>query len=165
MFESLTEKLSKVFRKIKGRGVLTEENIKEALKEVRIALLEADVNYRVVKKFIEDVKKRAIGQEVLESLTPGQQVIKIVYEELKRLMGETATELNLRGNPPYVIMLVGLQGSGKTTTAAKLALFLKKKGRNPYLVSADPYRPAALEQLKKLASQRFGRKKKRKLKN
>jgi len=153
MFGALTEKLNKVFKKIKGRGVLTEENIKEALKEVRLALLEADVNYKVVKKFIEDVRERAVGQEVLESLTPGQQLIKIVNEELVKLMGSTAQQLQFKGAPPYFLMLVGLQGSGKTTTAAKLARFLKKKGRHPFLVSADVYRPAAIDQLIKLAKQ------------
>lgn len=153
MFGVLTEKLNRVFKKIKGRGVLTEENIKDALKEVRLALLEADVNYKVVKKFIEDVRRRAIGQEVLESLTPGQQIIKIVNEELTKLMGSTAQQLQFRGSPPYFLMLVGLQGSGKTTTAAKLARYLKKKGRHPFLVSADVYRPAAVEQLIKLAKQ------------
>ncbi len=153
MFDSLTEKLNKVFKKIRGRGVLTEENIKEALKEVRLALLEADVNYKVVKRFIEDVKERAIGQEILESLTPGQQLIKIVNEELTKLMGSTAQKLQFKGSPPYPIMLVGLQGSGKTTTAAKLANYLKKKGRHPFLVPADIYRPAAIDQLIKLARQ------------
>ena len=153
MFELLSEKLNKVFKKITGRGVLTEENIKDALKEVRLALLEADVNYKVVKRFIEDVRQRAIGQEVMESLTPGQQIIKIVNEELTKLMGEKAQGLQLKGSPPHIIMLVGLQGSGKTTTAAKLAHFLKKRGRHPYLVPADIYRPAAIEQLKKLAAQ------------
>ncbi len=153
MFGALTEKLNKVFKKIKGRGVLTEENIKDALKEVRLALLEADVNYKVVKRFVEDVRKRAVGQEVLESLTPGQQIIKIVNEELTKLMGSTAQQLQFKGTPPYFLMLVGLQGSGKTTTAAKLARYLKKKGRHPFLVSADVYRPAAIDQLIKLAEQ------------
>jgi signal recognition particle subunit SRP54 len=116
-------------------------------------LLEADVNYKVVKKFVEDIRQGAMGQEVLDSLTPGQQVIKIVYEELIRLMGGSRQELNLTGRTPFALMLVGLQGSGKTTTAGKLALHLRKKGRNPYLVPADIYRPAAIEQLKKLGSQ------------
>jgi signal recognition particle subunit SRP54 len=153
MFESLSEKLSKTFKKLKGQGKLTEKNIQEALKEVRMALLEADVNYKVVKKFVEDIRQSAMGQEVLDSLTPGQQVIKIVYEELIRLMGGSRQELNLTGRPPFILMLVGLQGSGKTTTAGKLALHLRKKGRNPYLVPADIYRPAAIEQLQKLGSQ------------
>lgn len=153
MFESLSEKLSKTFKKLKGQGKLTEKNIEEALKEVRMALLEADVNYKVVKKFVEDIRQSAMGQEVLDSLSPGQQVIKIVYEELIRLMGGSRQELNLTGRPPFILMLVGLQGSGKTTTAGKLALHLRKKGRNPYLVPADIYRPAAIEQLQKLGSQ------------
>ncbi|MCU0594582.1 MAG: signal recognition particle protein [Desulfobacterota bacterium] len=153
MFESLSEKLGRTFKKLKGQGRLTEKNIQEALKEVRMALLEADVNYKVVKKFVEDIRQSAMGQEVLDSLTPGQQVIKIVYEELIRLMGGARQELNLTGRTPFTLMLVGLQGSGKTTTAGKLALHLRKKGRNPYLVPADIYRPAAIDQLKKLGSQ------------
>ena len=153
MFESLSEKLSKTFKKLRGQGKLTEKNIEEALKEVRMALLEADVNYKVVKKFVEDIRQSSMGQEVLDSLTPGQQVIKIVYEELIRLMGGSRQELNLTGRTPFTLMLVGLQGSGKTTTAGKLALHLRKKGRNPYLVPADIYRPAAIEQLQKLGSQ------------
>ena len=153
MFESLSEKLGRTFKKLRGQGRLTEKNIQEALKEVRMALLEADVNYKVVKKFVEDIRQSAMGKEVLDSLTPGQQVIKIVYEELIRLMGGTRQELSLTGRTPFTVMLVGLQGSGKTTTAGKLALHLRKKGRNPYLVPADIYRPAAIEQLKKLGSQ------------
>jgi signal recognition particle subunit SRP54 len=153
MFESLSEKLSRTFKKLRGQGKLTEKNIQEALKEVRMALLEADVNYKVVKKFVEDIRQSATGQEVLDSLTPGQQVIKIVNEELIRLMGGSRQELNLTGRTPFALMLVGLQGSGKTTTAGKLALHLRKKGRNPYLVPADIYRPAAIEQLQKLGSQ------------
>jgi signal recognition particle subunit SRP54 len=153
MFESLSEKLSRTFKKLKGQGRLTEKNIQEALKEVRMALLEADVNYKVVKKFVEDIRQSAMGQEVLDSLTPGQQVIKIVYQELTRLMGGSRQELDLTGRTPFTLMLVGLQGSGKTTTAGKLALHLRKKGRNPYLVPADIYRPAAIDQLKKLGSQ------------
>ena len=153
MFESLSEKLSRTFKKLRGQGKLTEKNIEEALKEVRMALLEADVNYKVVKKFVEDIRQSAMGREVLDSLTPGQQVIKIVHEELIRLMGGSRQELNLTGRTPFALMLVGLQGSGKTTTAGKLALHLRKKGRNPYLVPADIYRPAAIEQLQKLGSQ------------
>ncbi len=152
MFESLTEKLNRTFKNLRGRGRLTEGNIQDAMKEVRLALLEADVNYKVVKGLVEDIRARAVGQEVLESLTPGQQVIKIVNEELVRLMGETGHELNLTGRPPFVIMLVGLQGSGKTTTAAKLARHLRSKGRNPYLVPADVYRPAAIDQLETLGA-------------
>jgi signal recognition particle subunit SRP54 len=153
MFESLSEKLSRTFKKLRGQGKLTEKNIQEALKEVRMALLEADVNYKVVKKFVEDIRESAMGQDVLDSLTPGQQFIKIVNEELIRLMGGSRRELNLTGRTPFVLMLVGLQGSGKTTTAGKLALHLRKKGRSPYLVPADIYRPAAIEQLQKLGSQ------------
>ncbi len=153
MFEGLTEKLNRVFKKVTGRGRLSEDNIKEALREVRLALLEADVNYKVVKDFIEGVKAKAIGVEVLESLTPGQQFIKIVRDELVSLMGSENSGLMLTGKGPHCIMLVGLQGSGKTTTAAKLALFLRRKGRNPYLVPADVQRPAAIDQLKKLGAQ------------
>ena len=153
MFDSLSEKLNRVFKKLKGRGRLTEANIQDALKEVRLALLEADVNYKVVKKLIEDIRGRAIGQDVLESLTPGQQIIKIVNEELSRLMGESRKGLELVGESPYSLMLVGLQGSGKTTTAAKLARHLRKQGKHPYLVPADTYRPAAVDQLKKLGLQ------------
>lgn len=153
MFDSLSEKLNRVFKKLKGRGRLTEANIQDALKEVRLALLEADVNYKVVKRLIEDIRERAVGQDVLESLTPGQQIIKIVNEELSRLMGESRAELELIGESPYSLMLVGLQGSGKTTTAAKLASYLRKQGRHPYLVPADIYRPAAVDQLKKLGLQ------------
>jgi signal recognition particle subunit SRP54 len=150
MFESLTEKLNRTFKNLRGRGRLSETNIQDALKEVRLALLEADVNYKVVKNLVEEIRLRAVGQEVLDSLTPGQQVVKIVNEELVRLMGGTGSEINLAGRTPLVLMLVGLQGSGKTTTAAKLARRLRSKGRNPYLVPADVYRPAAIHQLKRL---------------
>lgn len=153
MFESLSEKLNRTFKKLTGRGRLTEKNVQDALKEVRLALLEADVNYKVVKKLIADIRERAVGQEVLESLTPGQQIVKIVNEELTSLMGEALTGLDLVGRTPHSLMLVGLQGSGKTTTAAKLARHLRKKGRNPYLVPADVYRPAAVDQLKKLGAE------------
>ena len=153
MFDNLSQKLNKTFKKLKGHGKLNESNIEDALKEVRLALLEADTNYKVVKKLIEDIRGRAIGREVLDSLTPGQQVVKIVNEELTRLMGTTSQPLQLTGRTPFVIMLVGLQGSGKTTTAGKLALHLRKQGRNPYLVPADIYRPAAMEQLKRLGAQ------------
>jgi len=153
MFENLSDKLDSAFRKLKGHGKLSEKNIEAGLKEVRMALLEADVHYRVAKKFIADVKERALGQEVLASLTPGQQVVKIVNEELTELMGSSHEDLNLSGSSPVALMLVGLQGSGKTTTAGKLAVFLRSKGRKPYLVPADVYRPAAIDQLKKLGSQ------------
>ncbi|MCP4681518.1 MAG: signal recognition particle protein [Desulfobacterales bacterium] len=153
MFESLTEKLNGVFKKVTGRGKLNEANVQDALKEVRLALLEADVNYKVVKKLVEDMRTRAVGQEVLDSLTPGQQLIKIVNEELTRLMGEAHQGLRLIGRTPHSLMLIGLQGSGKTTSAAKLAVYLRKQGRHPYLVPADIYRPAAIDQLKKLGAQ------------
>ena len=153
MFENLSEKLNLTFKKLRGHGRLSEKNIQDALQEVRLALLEADVNYKVVKKFIEDIRQQAMGQEVLESLTPGEQVVKIVQGELTRLMGGARQELNLIGRTPFSIMLVGLQGSGKTTTAGKLALHLRKHGRNPLLVPADIYRPAAVDQLRKLGSQ------------
>jgi signal recognition particle subunit SRP54 len=147
MFENLTEKLQKVFRDLRGHGKLTPENIEAALREVRLALLEADVNYRVVKDFIATIAERAVGKDVLESLTPGQQVIKIVHQELVELLGGQTEQLKLDGRQPVVIMLAGLQGSGKTTTAAKLAKMLKSRGRRPYLVPADVYRPAAIDQL------------------
>jgi len=153
MFESLSDKLNTVFKKLKGHGKLTEKNIEEGLKEVRMALLEADVHYRVVKSFIANIKKRSMGQEVMGSLTPGQQVVKIVNEELTDLMGSQHQALNLSGSTPVSLMLVGLQGSGKTTTAGKLATFLRKQGRKPYLVPADVYRPAAIDQLQKLGNQ------------
>jgi signal recognition particle subunit SRP54 len=153
MFDSLNEKLNSVFKKLKGQGKLTEKNIESGLKEVRMALLEADVHYKVVKTLISDIKTRALGKEVLTSLTPGQQVIKIVNDELTELMGSEHEELSLSGSKPASIMLVGLQGSGKTTTAGKLAVFLRKNNRKPYLVPADVYRPAAIEQLTKLGEQ------------
>ena len=153
MFDNLSDKLESVFKKLKGHGKLTEKNIADGLKEVRMALLEADVHYKVVKQFIADVKERSLGQEVMTSLTPGQQVIKIVNEELGQLMGSTHEGLNLSGTHPFGVMLVGLQGSGKTTTAGKLAVYLRKMGKKPYLVPADVYRPAAIDQLQKLAVQ------------
>lgn len=154
MFEGISEKLGSTLKRIRGYGKLSESNIQEALREVRLSLLEADVNFKVVRDFIESVKGRALGEEVIQSLTPGQQFIKIVYEELVRVLGEKSSELDLRATPPVVLMLVGLQGSGKTTTAAKLAKSIKEKyKRKPYLVPADVYRPAAIEQLKVLAGQ------------
>lgn len=146
-FENLSEKLQNVFRNLRGKGRLTEEDVKLGLKEVRMALLEADVNFKVVKQFVKAVEERAIGSDVLESLTPGQQVIKIVNEELVGLMGGEGEKLVLK--PQMVIMMVGLQGAGKTTTAAKLAGKFKSQGRRPLLVACDVYRPAAVEQLKK----------------
>ncbi|MBW6485048.1 MAG: signal recognition particle protein [Syntrophobacterales bacterium] len=153
MFENLSDKLDVIFRKLKGKGRLDEENIQAALKEIRIALLEADVNFRVVRDFIEEVKKRAVGQEVIESITPGQQVVKIVHERLIELMGTTSSQIRFGGRIPAPIMLVGLQGCGKTTTAVKLARLVAAGGKRVYLVSADVYRPAAMEQLKVLGEQ------------
>jgi signal recognition particle subunit SRP54 len=153
MFENLSDKLNSAFKKLKGHGKLNESNIEEGLREVRMALLEADTHYKVVKELIAGIKARAVGKEVMASLTPAQQVIKIVNEELTSLMGSTNEDLNLSGQAPVSIMLVGLQGSGKTTTAGKLAVFLRKEGRKPYLVPVDVYRPAAIDQLKKLGEQ------------
>ncbi len=153
MFETLTNKLESIFKKLKGKGLLKEEDVELALKEIRLALLEADVNFKVVKEFIQKIKEKAVGKEVLESLTPGQQVIKIVNEQLCELLGKTNSRIQLSPNPPTVIMLVGLHGSGKTTTAAKLARNFKKEGRRPMLVAADLQRPAAIDQLIALGSQ------------
>ncbi|MBI4773556.1 MAG: signal recognition particle protein [Deltaproteobacteria bacterium] len=153
MFDSLTEKLEGAFKKLRSRGRLTPENIQSGLREVRMALLEADVHYKVTKDFVKSVQERAVGSEVLKSLTPAQQVIKIVHEELIALMGGQSQELNLQGPRPHVVMLVGLQGSGKTTTAGKLALHLTRKGRSCYMVSTDVYRPAAIKQLEKVGQQ------------
>ena len=153
MFDSVSDKLNEVFKKLKGHGKLTEKNVEEGLRQVRMALLEADVHYKVVKQFIADIKGRALGQEVLGSLTPGQQVIKIVNEELTALLGGEHQQISLKGTAPVSVMLVGLQGSGKTTTAGKLAVYLRKQGRTPYLVPADVYRPAAIDQLRKLGEQ------------
>ncbi len=150
MFDSLTDKLNEVFKRLRGHGTLSEENIAEALREVRLALLEADVNFKVVRSFLERVRERAVGREVLQSLTPGQQVVKVVFEELAALMGGTQARLQRAGQPPSVLMLVGLQGSGKTTTAGKLARHLKEQGQRPLLVAADLQRPAAQEQLQTL---------------
>ena len=149
-FESLSDKLQNIFKNLRGKGRLSEADVKAALKEVRMALLEADVNFKVVKQFVKAVEERAVGQEVMNSLTPGQMVIKIVNEELVRLMGGQAVELSLRpASEITVIMMVGLQGAGKTTTTAKLAGKLKSRGRRPLLVACDVYRPAAIDQLKK----------------
>jgi len=150
MFENLTDKLERAFRLIKGEGRITEVNISETMKEIRRALLDADVNYKIAKSFTDTVKDKAIGQEVLKSVKPGQMIVKIVRDELARLMGENASDLNLKGNP-CIILLAGLQGSGKTTFAGKLANYLKlKRGRQPLLVACDIYRPAAIEQLRVL---------------
>ena len=147
-FESLTDKLQNVFKKLRGKGRLTEEDVKIALKEVKMALLEADVNFRVVKQFTKSVQERAVGQDVMNGLNPGQMVIKIVNEELVNLMGSETTDLPLKpGNDITVLMMAGLQGAGKTTTVAKLAGKLKSKGKRPLLVACDVYRPAAITQL------------------
>ena len=146
-FEGLSEKLNTVFKKLKSRGKLTESDVKEAMREVRLALLEADVSYKVVKDFVKSVTERAVGEEVLSSLTPAQQVIKIVNEELVSLMGNSNSRINMASKPPTVIMMCGLQGSGKTTHAAKLAKLLKKEGHRPLLAACDIYRPAAINQL------------------
>ncbi len=154
MFEGISEKLGTTLKRVRGYGKLSESNIEEALREVRLSLLEADVNFKVVKSFIDSVKVRSLGQEVAQSLTPGQQFVKIVNEELVNILGETNSELDLKASPPVGIMLIGLQGSGKTTTCSKLARLLKEEHkRNPLLVPADVYRPAAIEQLKVLGKQ------------
>lgn len=154
MFESLSDRLNGVFKKFRGQGRLDEENIQAGLREVRLALLEADVNYKVVKEFVDRVRERAMGQDVLKSLTPGQQVVKIVHDELVDLLGGEHQDLELRAKGPAVIMMVGLQGSGKTTTTGKLALHLRKDRKmNPLMVPADVYRPAAIEQLMSLGRQ------------
>ncbi len=152
MFESLQEKLSRVFKSISGKGRLTERNISDAVRQVKLSLLEADVNYKVVKHFINSVKEKALGEEVLKSFTPEQHFIKIIRDELVKVMGNRVEDLKLSGRPAPVV-LVGLQGSGKTTTAAKLAGYLKKGGKKPVLVAADVYRPAAIDQLVKLGDQ------------
>ncbi len=153
MFQDLTEKLEVVFKKLRGQGKLTEKNISDALKEVRRVLLEADVNYKVAKSFIAAVQEKALGQKVLKSITPGQQIVKIIYDELINIMGTTSVPLKISGKVPTIIMLCGLQGSGKTTLAGKLALFLKKKGHKPLLAAADIYRPAAVRQLEIVGEQ------------
>ena len=153
MFEVLTEKLAKVFRGLSSRGKLSEKDIDEALRQVRMALLEADVNFKVVKDFIDRVKERSIGAQVMESLTPAQQIVKIVNEELIKTLGEGQSRLETSPHPPSVVMVVGLQGSGKTTSSAKLALHLKHSGQRPLLVAADNRRPAAIEQLVTLGKQ------------
>ena len=153
MFDSLSDKLQKVFKNLRGEGKLTAENMDAALREIRVALLEADVHFKVVKGLIEAVKEKALGQEVLASLNPSQQVVKIVHEELIKLLGSHASRLRFANEPPSVIMIVGLQGSGKTTSTAKLARWLSKNQHNPIMVSVDVYRPAARDQLAVLAKQ------------
>jgi signal recognition particle subunit SRP54 len=153
MLDSLTSRLTGILDRLRGFGRLTEENIQEALREVRVALLEADVNFKVVKAFVERVRVKAVGQDVLQSLTPGQQVVKVVRDELVELLGGSAHRLSMAPQPPTVVMLVGLQGSGKTTSAAKLARHFQKQGQHPLLAAADVYRPAAIDQLKALGVQ------------
>jgi signal recognition particle subunit SRP54 len=148
VFETITERFGAVFKTLRGRGKLSEKNIKDAMRDVRMALLEADVNFKVVKQFVKDVSERAVGQDVTKSVTPGQQMVKVVQDELEKLMGPVDHDLHLGPDRISVIMLVGLHGSGKTTTSGKLAAHLKKEGRRPALVAADPYRPAAMDQLR-----------------
>ena len=152
MLEELSAKLEGVLRKVRGHGKLTEKNVAESMKEIRRALLEADVNYRVVKQFVKKVQEKALGESVLRSVTPGQQIVKIVHDELVTLMGESQTDIKVAGIPPSIVMICGLQGSGKTTFAGKLGNFLKQKGRRPMLVAADVYRPAAKKQLELLGN-------------
>ena len=152
-FEGLSSKLQDFTRKLKGKSRITESDLKEMLREVKLALLEADVNYKIVKEFTSTIQEKALGQDVLKSLTPGQQVIKIVKDELVELLGGTDSKVNFTPNPPTVIMLVGLQGSGKTTTAGKLANLFRKQGKKPLLVACDVYRPAAIKQLQVVGSQ------------
>ncbi len=152
-FEGLSSRLQEITRKLKGQARISESDLKEMLREVKLALLEADVNYKIVKQFINTIQEKAVGQDVLKSLTPGQQVIKIVKDELVELLGGTESKINFTPNPPTVIMLVGLQGSGKTTTAGKLANLLRKQGKKPLLVACDVYRPAAIKQLQVIGNQ------------
>src|SRR5688572_24951511 len=151
MFDTLSEKLQRIFKNLKGEGRITEQHLDETLKEIRIALLEADVNFKVVKQFTDAVKQKSLGQEVMQSLSPGQQIVKIVHEELIQILGGENVRLNFTSQPPTVIMMVGLQGSGKTTSTGKLAKWLSKNNHRPMLVSVDVYRPAAREQLKVIA--------------
>src|SRR5438477_6256398 len=151
MFDNLSEKLQRVFKNLKGEGRLSAENMESALREIRVALLEADVNFRVVKQLIENIKEKALGEEVLSALSPSQQVIKIVKEELVKILGSHESKLRFANEPPSAMLIVGLQGSGKTTSSGKLARWLSKNGHRPLLVSVDVYRPAAREQLKVIA--------------
>ena len=152
-FEGLSSRLQEITRKIRGKARITESDLKEMLREVKLALLEADVNYKIVKEFITTIQEKALGQDVLKSLTPGQQVVKIVKDELVELLGRQTSQINFTPNPPTIIMLVGLQGSGKTTTAGKLANLLRKQGKKPLLVACDVYRPAAIKQLQVVGAQ------------
>ena len=153
IFENLADRLQETFKKLRGHGKLTADDVNATMREIRIALLEADVNFKVVKDFIKEIKERAVGQEVLESLTPAQAVIKIVNEELTALMGQTQSHINISPKAPTIIMMVGLQGAGKTTSAGKLGLMFKKQGKHPLMVAADIYRPAAIKQLQVLGNQ------------
>src|SRR5437763_5435173 len=153
MLASLSARLTTIFDRLVGQGRLSEDNIQDALREVRVALLEADVNFKVVRGFIDRVKVKAVGQDVLKSLTPAQQVVKVVHDELVELLGGSGHRLAPAAHPPTVVMLIGLQGSGKTTTAAKLARLYAKQGQHPILAAADTYRPAAQDQLKTLGGQ------------
>src|SRR5207253_6054056 len=153
VFDTLSDRLQGALGDLRGRGKLDEEAISRAMREIRLALLEADVNFEVVKQFVAQVRERALGQDVLKSLTPGQQVVKAVHEQLTGLMGAGSSKLAFTGRPPTVILLAGLQGSGKTTAAAKLALLLRKEGKHPGLVAADLQRPAAIDQLEQLGRQ------------
>ncbi len=150
MFESLSDKLQNVMKKLKGQTRISEKELKEMLREVKLALLEADVNYKVVKDFVASIEEKALGEDVMKSLTPGQQVVKIVRDELTNLLGDTNSGLNFSSNPPTIIMLVGLQGSGKTTLCGKLSNYLRKQGKKPFMVACDVYRPAAINQLETL---------------
>src|ERR1700757_2062181 len=152
MFDTLSSKLQNAFKNLRGLGKITEANVADSLREVRLALLEADVNFKVARDFIERVKAKALGQEVIQSIHPGQQIIKVIHDELVELLGSANAGLNLSGNPASV-MMVGLHGSGKTTSSAKWARLLLKQGRTPLLVAADVYRPAAMDQLEKLGQQ------------
>jgi len=153
MFQDLADKLEAVLKKLKGHGKLSEKNIADSLREIRRVLLEADVNYKVAKAFISSVQEQALGQKVLKSITPGQQIVKIIHDELTKLMGEKEAALNVTEAAPTIIMLTGLQGSGKTTLAGKLGLYFKSRGHNPVLAAADIYRPAAVKQLQIVGEQ------------
>jgi signal recognition particle subunit SRP54 len=153
MFSNLADKLSEAFKRLRSKGKLTEADVKVGMREIKLALLEADVNFKVVKAFVNKVSERAVGAEVMESLLPGQQIVKIVNEELTALMGGSNSKLNISPKPPTVVLMCGLQGSGKTTHTAKLAKMYKKQGKNPLLVACDIYRPAAIKQLQVVAEQ------------
>src|SRR5204862_4026724 len=152
MFDTISSKLQNAFRNLRGLGKISEANVTDSLREVRLALLDADVNFKVVRDFIERVKAKSLGQEVIQSIQPGQQIVKIIYDELVELLGSTNASLTLKGNPSSILM-VGLHGSGKTTSSGKLARLLHKQGRGPLLVAADVYRPAAMDQLETLGKQ------------